>query len=119
MSSVAAHVFNPIDINFFNHLEGPSKLMSFQAVLMHDYTTLHTYLNDAYIHKNITLQTALMLACYVGDVDAVRILIPKEIGHVDLYDRNALWYATHSMNPCQECIELVKTYECQLEMIFG
>ena len=86
-----------------------SLLPSFTAVLKSDYNFLNEYAKTKYVYKNTTMQTSLMLACYINDLKAVEILISKEIGYVDLYDNSALYYAKHSEN--NDIIELIKQYE--------
>lgn len=113
---------NQIDINFFkdNNLieysklnnENKSLLPSFNAILSNDikYIKEH-YLKMPYIYKNTTLQTGLMLACYLGNYELCKCLINKEVGYVDLYDRSALFYAIHSINPNDDIIKLLLNYE--------
>lgn len=86
-----------------------SMLPSFTAVLKSDYDFLNEYAKIKYVYKNTTMQTSLMLACYVNNLKAVEILMNKEIGYVDLYDNSALYYAKHSGN--NDIIELIKQYE--------
>ena len=106
-----------IDINFFDikdiddYENKKSLLPSFNAVLNNDMKFIDEYIKIKYIYKNITLQTALMLACYIGNYDMVIKLINKEIGYVDLYDRSALFYATNSIKPDERIIKMISEYE--------
>ena len=109
--------FSDIDINFYNNMffdyqnKKLSILPTFNAILMNDLKYIDDYLKVKYIYKNVTLQTGLMLACYIGNIDMVKKLISKEVGYIDLYDRNALFYAYNSINKNKEIIDLLKKYE--------
>ena len=133
MSIVSLH---NIDINFFDFInndetqifkcfldnksytfsdnkinEDNSLLPSFNAVLNNDINYIDKYIKTTYIYKNITLQTSLMLACYISNYDMVLKLLDKEIGYVDLYDRSALFYAMNSIKPDERIIKLISEYE--------
>jgi len=103
-----------IDINFIDcdldeKNELNTLLPSFKAVLTSDYDYLNEYIKTKYVYKNTTLQTSLMLACYLKDLKAVEILLNKEIGYVDLYDNSALYYAKCSKD--DNIIKLIEKYE--------
>ena len=104
---------NQIDINFVDSdiFNSTSLLPSFNAVLNDDFNYIDNYNKSKYIYKNTTLQTALMLACYIGNYKAVEKLINKEIGYIDLYDKSALFYAMNSINPNENIIKLISNYE--------
>ena len=104
-----------IDINFYSDDATikfeKSLLPSFNAVLNNDSEFMNEYLKTKYIYKNVTLQTALMFACYIGNYEMVNKLIDKEVGYVDLYDRSALFYAKNSINPNERIIKIINDYE--------
>lgn len=106
-----------IDINFYDiksfddYKKENSLLPSFNAVLNNDMKFIDEYIKTKYIYKNITLQTALMLACYIGNYDMVIKLIDKEIGYVDLYDRSALFYTKNAIIPDERIIKIISEYE--------
>ena len=103
-----------IDINFYlDNIKDSTKslLPSFNAVLNNDLKYIDEYIKTKYIYKNITLQTALMLACYIGNYEMVIKLLNKEIGYVDLYDRSALFYAKNAISPDERIIKLISEYE--------
>jgi hypothetical protein len=104
---------NDIDINFYseNFKSEKSLLPSFNAILNNDIKFIDEYIKTKYIYKNITLQTGLMLACYIGNYEMVNKLIDKEIGYVDLYDRSALFYATNAIKPDERIIRMISEYE--------
>ena len=104
---------NDIDINFYSEnikLE-KSLLPSFNAILNNNIKFIDEYIKTKYIYKNITLQTGLMLACYIGNYEMVNKLINKEIGYVDLYDRSALFYAKNAISIDERIIKLISEYE--------
>jgi ankyrin repeat protein len=104
---------NDIDINFYseNFKSEKSLLPSFNAILNNDIKFIDEYIKTKYIYKNITLQTGLMLACYIGNYEMVNKLIDKEIGYVDLYDRSALFYAKHAISTDERIVNLISEYE--------
>lgn len=104
---------NDIDINFYSkNIELKNSLLpSFNAILNNDIKFIDEYIKSKYIYKNITLQTGLMLACYIGNYEMVNKLINKEIGYVDLYDRSALFYAKNAICIDERIIKLISEYE--------
>jgi len=109
--------FEPIDINFYNIHDVnkfktmKSKLLTFNSILLNDNSKIKNYLKSKYIDKNITLQTGLMLSAYIGNYEMVKLLINKEIGYVDLYDRSALFYAENALIKNDDIIKLLEEYE--------
>jgi hypothetical protein len=105
-----------LDINIMDYdfKDNTTLIPTFKDVLTNNYESLQKYVEESkYVYKNVTLQTSLMLACYIGDLKAVETLISKEIGYVDLYDHSALYYALHSCkNENQsKIIEMINEYE--------
>ena len=107
--------FNQIDIDFstLNLIEiqkSTSIIDSFNYIINKDYEKLNK-INK--IEKNLIQQTPLMLACYIGDIISVKILL-KQVGYVDLNDKSAIDYALNSLNVNDEIIKIIDNFEYNL-----
>ena len=76
--------FTKIDVDFFGMTlidiyNSTSVLKDYNNIISKNYEELKNPLKD----KNVILQTGLMLACYIGDFEAAKLLI-SEVGNVDL-----------------------------------
>lgn len=102
----------PIDINIDNVDNKNNidniKCSVYKLILNHDYEKLKKYSESTYIQTNLNRQTPLMLACKLGDIRAVKILL-NEVGNISLDHKTAIDYAYENGN--KEIINLISQYE--------
>ena len=80
----------------------------YSMILKKDYENLQKYANSIYLQTNAKRQTPLMLACKLGDIEAVKILL-NEVGHISLNNKAAIDYAVENGNT--DIINLLIKYE--------
>lgn len=84
------------------------KCSVYLMILNHEYEKLKKYSESSYIQTNLNRQTPLMLACKIGDIKAVKILL-NEVGNISLNHKTAIDYAYE--NGDKEIINLLSRYE--------
>lgn len=84
------------------------KCSVYLMILNHEYEKLKKYSESSYIQTNLNRQTPLMLACKIGDIKAVKILL-NEVGNISLNHKTAIDYAYE--NGDKEIINLLSQYE--------
>lgn len=80
----------------------------YNMILKKDYDGLRKYAESSYMQTNTKRQTPLMLACKLGDITAVKILL-NEVGNVSLNHKTAIDYAIE--NGDVNIIKLLNRYE--------
>lgn len=80
----------------------------YKMILQKDYDSLRRYAESSYMQTNTKRQTPLMLACKLGDVEAVKILL-NEVGNISLNHKTAMDYAIE--NGSHEIINMLIRYE--------
>lgn len=108
LSAIDIDIDNIIIYNNNSDITLDIKCDVYSMILKKDYENLQKYANSNYLQTNAKRQTPLMLACKLGDIEAVKILL-NEVGHISLNYKTAIDYAVENGNA--DVINLLIKYE--------